>query len=444
MNCAFDKEKLTGYYDGELGAAEKAEVERHIASCSECLRDLGDLKSAAILVKELPRLRAPASIAQGVTLEIQAAGKVHGFARFRRTLLWGSAVAAGLFIGLNAMYFGSLKRESPMAAHAPSAAPMARALPRENAEKAEAESAAKAPADRSSPQNEELRKPEAARRELLERKSAAAVEEPKQAPGADALKKSDSKSQDELLREKSAPEPATKPVTAAPAATPAPAAPLTPPTEAPKPFPPPPAPTAKAEPAKPTVSNKDALKESDKEKDAPKVEQAAAPKPDPAAKLRGAAPEPRAELAPIHCTLSATQLARARTRLDEALKRMGVSVAAPTPAVKAPRRETDATLTIEISDAQLAALREELEKPGDAKLQQSNPVEPVLPQFKSGGIFAGGKKDTATAGAPAAKAKVEAGKEAEDAAAEPRRKVTLHLVEVKTLPADADDRAPKK
>jgi len=107
-------------------------------------------------------------------------------------------------------------------------------------------------------------------------------------------------------------------------------------------------------------------------------------------------------------------------------------------------RETDATLTIEISDAQLAALREELEKPGDAKLQQSNPVEPVLPQFKSGGIFSGGKKDSAVAGAPAAKAKVDAAKEAEDAAAEPRRKVTLHLVEVKTLPADADERAPKK
>src|SRR3954468_20627250 len=125
MNCAFEKQNPPGYADGQRGTAEKAEVERHIASCSECLRDLGDLKSAALLVKELPRLRAPASVAQGVTREIQAAGKVHGFAKFRRTLLWGSAVAAGLFIGLNAMYFGSLKREAPMAAHAPSAAPMA-------------------------------------------------------------------------------------------------------------------------------------------------------------------------------------------------------------------------------------------------------------------------------------------------------------------------------
>src|SRR3954463_2498875 len=116
MNCAFDKEKLTGYYDGELGAAEKAEVERHIASCSECLRDLGELKSAALLVKELPRLRAPASIAAGVSKEIQAAGKLHVLAKFRRTVLWASAAAAGLFVVMNVMYFITSRASAPMAA----------------------------------------------------------------------------------------------------------------------------------------------------------------------------------------------------------------------------------------------------------------------------------------------------------------------------------------
>src|SRR5688572_891593 len=105
MNCAFDKEKLTGYYDGELEAAEKAEVERHIASCSECLRELGELKSAALLVKELPRLRAPRSIAEGVSREIKSAGKVHVLAKVRRNVLWASAAAAALFIGVNVVYF---------------------------------------------------------------------------------------------------------------------------------------------------------------------------------------------------------------------------------------------------------------------------------------------------------------------------------------------------
>jgi len=120
---------------------------------------------------------------------------------------------------------------------------------------------------------------------------------------------------------------------------------------------------------------------------------------------------------------------------------MGVAIPAPPPApTKAPRREAESVFTIEISDAQFAALREELEKPGDAKLLQSNPVEPVLPQFRAGGILSGGKKDAA----PAARGKAEMPKEAEDAAAEPRRKVTLHLVEVKSLPADAPDQTPKK
>ena len=107
MNCAFDKEKLSGYYDGELDAAEKAEVERHIASCSECLRELGELKSAAILVKELPRLRAPRSVAEGVRKEIQVAGRVHSFARARRTVMWAASAAAALFIGINLIYFSS-------------------------------------------------------------------------------------------------------------------------------------------------------------------------------------------------------------------------------------------------------------------------------------------------------------------------------------------------
>ncbi|HVE41392.1 MAG TPA: zf-HC2 domain-containing protein, partial [Planctomycetota bacterium] len=112
MNCAFDKEKLSGYYDGELDAAEKAEVERHIASCSECLRELGELKSSALLVKELPRLRAPRSIAEGVAREIQTAGKVHQFAKVRRSVLWAAAAAAGIFVVLNVAYFIRAERPS--------------------------------------------------------------------------------------------------------------------------------------------------------------------------------------------------------------------------------------------------------------------------------------------------------------------------------------------
>src|SRR5262245_31512028 len=135
MNCAFDKEKLTGYYDGELDTAEKAEVERHIASCSECLRELGELKSAALLVKELPRLRAPRSIAEGVAREIQAAGKVHQFAKVRRTVLWACAAAAAVLVAFNVVYFVQADKapvavERELAARATPAPSIANAVPK--------------------------------------------------------------------------------------------------------------------------------------------------------------------------------------------------------------------------------------------------------------------------------------------------------------------------
>ncbi len=432
MNCAYDKEKLTGYYDGELGAAEKAEVERHIASCSECLRDLGELKSAALLVKELPRLRAPASIAAGVSKEIQAAGKLHVLARFRRTVLWASAAAAGLFVVMNVMYFNAPRQAAPMAAKSPATvAPIASTeLAKQELREATGSAANAAPLPRR-PLEEGLRQDDAARRQLADRKEAgAAADEQKLASKtADALKKSDDKP--EKVREKAA-DAEAKPSAPAPVVA-APAAP-------PKPR------TAPAEPkgdvAKPFVAGK--------EREVERVEPGFAPKVDPTAKAKSAAAEAPADLAPIHCTLSTTQPAKARPRMEEALKRLGVALPPPPPAMKGPRPLPDNVWTIEISDSQLAALREELEKPGDSKLLQSSPLEPVLPQFRGAGLFA--KKEAQSGGAAAAggKAKPEAkdkdGKDAAEAAApaEPRRKVTLHLVEVKTLPADVEERPVKK
>lgn len=126
MSCVFDKEKLTGYFDGELDPAERSEVERHISACSECLRDLGEIKSAALLVRGLPRHRAPRSIAESVSREIAAAGGAARFRVLRGTLLWATAAAAALLIAVNVVYFAGLSKrpESPGAAsRSPAAAP---------------------------------------------------------------------------------------------------------------------------------------------------------------------------------------------------------------------------------------------------------------------------------------------------------------------------------
>ena len=70
INCSFDQELLTGYYDGELDEREKASVEEHIAACSDCLRSLGELKAVAVQVQSLPRASAPAAVAERVAGEV--------------------------------------------------------------------------------------------------------------------------------------------------------------------------------------------------------------------------------------------------------------------------------------------------------------------------------------------------------------------------------------
>jgi anti-sigma factor RsiW len=449
MNCAFDKEKLTGYYDGELEAAEKAEVERHIASCSECLRELGELKSAAILVKDLPRLRAPKSIAEGVSREIQSAGKVHQFARVRRTVLWASAAAAALFIGLNVMYFSSAAkpREAPVAMSAPPPAPIAKVQQdfkhEESKQAGEKDSENgvrrlaqdRAAADES--KNRELRKSVEEQKDQFRGRDDVRRALPQAAPVERAVEKEKSGA----LAGGKTPEP--KP--AAAAEPPAPAKP----TAAPPPGAAP-APVAKA----PT-----------------------APPPAPAAELaeKGAAKENLAraeskkaldpEAPATHLTLASTQVSRSRSEVESALKKMGVPVPSAAPAVKSMKAAPtpDPVIVLELTDSQIARLQQELNKPGASKVIPGAPGDAVvLAEFRDGRMF--GKKEAAagvaSGGAGAAKtkdlgkadAKAEPAKDAKeskeadaltrgvaegqpaDKSTEPRRKVLLHLVEVLYVP----------
>ena len=113
MNCTFDKELLSAYFDGELDSSgkesEKESVESHISTCSGCLRELGEIKAAARFVTSLPGLRAPRSVAEGVSRGIAAAegsgagkGTVLPAAdRFGRRLYWGVAAAAVLLVTMS-------------------------------------------------------------------------------------------------------------------------------------------------------------------------------------------------------------------------------------------------------------------------------------------------------------------------------------------------------
>lgn len=441
MNCAYDKEKLTGYYDGELAAAEKAEVERHIASCSECLRDLGELKSAALLVKELPRLRAPKSIAEGVSREIRAAGKVHSLAKVRRLVLWASAAAAGIFIVLNAMYLSNQKapsaaptaacdvpeRERSLARAAGDPAPLKPPPPPARSYGAEPTKSV----DRLVEQDAEVRRQVEARNpgDAVQKRPAAlpveesgklALREKAEAPApaspkpGEALSKTDGRAELGAGATPAAPAPSAMAKSAA-------AAPVAPAAEL-------------------RVETK-AL--ADKAKPAEEAETARKPEED--AKGKVAAAGPPAELKPAQYNVVAKEIAKARPRIEESLKKMGLSMPAPAPQpMKQPRnRDAENTIVLDLTDAQLAQLHEDLEKPGDTRMVQASPVEPVLAPFRGNGLFA--KKDPAAGGkAAAAKEKDAKDRESEDLAAGPRRKVTLHLIESKTLPPAAEDPVPQK
>lgn len=53
MSCGDYRPMITGYLDGELPPPHKARLEEHLASCSECARELAEL---AELKKELSQM----------------------------------------------------------------------------------------------------------------------------------------------------------------------------------------------------------------------------------------------------------------------------------------------------------------------------------------------------------------------------------------------------
>ncbi|MBI2899078.1 MAG: zf-HC2 domain-containing protein [Planctomycetes bacterium] len=107
MSCPLDRDKLTGYFDGELDAADRNEIDRHIASCSECLRELEEIKSASFAVRGLPRLPVPGK----VTAAIRAGVSGRVIPMRKPWLTWGLAGAAALFLVVNVAFFSSLRRE---------------------------------------------------------------------------------------------------------------------------------------------------------------------------------------------------------------------------------------------------------------------------------------------------------------------------------------------
>jgi hypothetical protein len=392
-------------------------------------------------------------IPEVVPREIHSAGKGHRFAAVRRNVLWACAVAAALLVAVNVAYFSTASRsESPVAVGTPTTT-LAKAPP-PPAAREQQDAVARRAADRTDVERERSLRAEELRKNTLEESKDDSKKEAlarKLDPAAPMKEKSAVPAP--VVTPDPKPAPAPEP---APAAAPAPAKPGAPPP-APKPVPATvPAPKDEARPA------------ADQPAPGAKREPESVAKQDADLRLRKAA-EQRGEPAPTHLTLASTQMAKARPVMEQTLKSMGVALpAAPSTAVKAMTAKSvrDEAINLELTDAQIARLQQELEKLGTSRLLVAKPDDPVLAQFGDSGLFSE-KKGVASGGSPTtrgaskapeapkpaeaaktadAKGKEKDGQEAAelekplaaegaaDKAREVKRKVVLHLVEVASMP----------
>jgi hypothetical protein len=118
------REQLSAYIDGELSAAERAELERHIPGCAECQAALGELRRVHDLLAALPMPKAPRSFALPLDLRPDAR-PLAAAAPPRRpvtrrggatVLQWVGAIAAtvGMFLLLGGVVTGLLSSNSKL------------------------------------------------------------------------------------------------------------------------------------------------------------------------------------------------------------------------------------------------------------------------------------------------------------------------------------------
>lgn len=124
MNCGFT-EKISSLIDGELGAAEAREVERHLVSCAQCEEVRADFLSLRSQISNY-EASLPAQVQNRALAKILGGGEERKAPAPRVTFGWNWGYAAGalaaiaivaLFIGL--IRFNSDSRREEVAVQSP-------------------------------------------------------------------------------------------------------------------------------------------------------------------------------------------------------------------------------------------------------------------------------------------------------------------------------------
>ena len=86
-------ETLTEYVDGELEAAQRAEVDRHVRACAACRAKVNDFRHSSDLFRKVPTQRVPMSLRRDLYQRIDEADK-------RRRAFFGLPVPSANVLGV--------------------------------------------------------------------------------------------------------------------------------------------------------------------------------------------------------------------------------------------------------------------------------------------------------------------------------------------------------
>lgn len=119
MRCDHVIEQLSAYLDGELSAAESAELRAHLDGCAQCRADFESLRRTAEGVKALPRSAAPPDLRQKIMARLdEAPARERSHWRHWRTW-WGAAAAIVIGVAIMWLYNPPAAREQPKVARSP-------------------------------------------------------------------------------------------------------------------------------------------------------------------------------------------------------------------------------------------------------------------------------------------------------------------------------------
>jgi hypothetical protein len=98
MNCEEVQELLGRFHDGELGPADRAAIELHLASCAVCPGELAAIAELSELARATCPAEPPGDLWNRIELELARSGRFRSRSTSRVPWMWRAAAVAALVI----------------------------------------------------------------------------------------------------------------------------------------------------------------------------------------------------------------------------------------------------------------------------------------------------------------------------------------------------------